>query len=169
MRREAQRRQRELEKHRAATRRVREIRAALRAGVDPASFDRDAYAFVLRTAGSSLGQAVSLMLRDTAPKPAGLANAFTFDGTAEELEAHNEAVKRHAERETLSCPAMPKAPIVTTVTVARSRERRPSCGRVRGSRRGRTRCTRAGPSSDDPDPDEPEPERGHSDGRRSRR
>ena len=53
---EAQPRKRELEKRRAATRRVREIRTAVRAGVDPASLDPDAYAFVLRTAGLSLAR-----------------------------------------------------------------------------------------------------------------
>jgi hypothetical protein len=110
-------------------------------------FGAGAYVFVKRNRGMSLRDAIAVRLRETEPKPKGLGNVFTFDGTIDELKAHNRKVTRSA-----------------VATMPRSRERRPTCASpVRGGRRGLSRShSRGGDSGDDPS-GEPEPGEGHLD------
>lgn len=142
---------------------VRRVRSALKAGIGPfeieSQFEEGAYGFALRTSGLSLGTAVAIRMRDRAPRPSGLKSVFDFEGSTSELDAHNREVRRRAAQN-VRAPSPPQV-FGTPTTVARPRERRPSCAsRTRGSRRsaGPRSCSRAGPSSDDPG--EPEPEQG---------
>lgn len=149
---------------------VRRVRSAASAGVDhyelESRFGEGAYSFVLRTCVDSLGRAVAVRMRDREPQPSGLKSVFDFDGSVEELDAHNREIRRHAAQD--HRPLIVPRASIAMVPRMRRRERRASCAtRTRGSRRGRLRtCSRGGDSGDD---DEPGPRRGLHVGRRSRR
>lgn len=142
---------RALSKRREATRWVRQVRSAARAGVSPFDLDAQlghgAYAFVVATYGMSLGEAAAKRLRDEEPTPKGLKTVFDFDGTVEELEAHNRELRERASRK---APAAPPAPIIVSrQATPRSRGQHSQPVRIRGSRRSISRaCSRGGDGGD---------------------
>lgn len=170
MRSAARQRVLELHRRRVAAQWVRAVRAAQRAGVEmyelDGKFGPGTGGFVVATAFDSLSQAVTKRVCETEPCREELANVFTFNGTAIEVQAHNREVRR---RSALGS-RVPRLPInsvkVPELGAARARERGSSCStRARGSRRNLARSySRGGDSGDDSGGGEPEPASGHLDG-----
>jgi hypothetical protein len=137
-------------------RRLAHVREALVAGTSWQSLPGQVYRDALLVAGAKSDDEALEVLRASLPKPEGFMTAFDFDGTVEDLDAHNRAVRERASAESTTPVSTPVLAI--RPTGSRPRERRPSCSsRTRGSRRGTLRsASRGGDSGDDgPGSDEP--------------
>lgn len=130
-------------------RRLARVRKALATGESWQGLPERVYRDTLLVADAKSDDEALETLRASLPKPEGHRTAFDFDGTIEELDAHNRTVRQRASAEgttPVSTPVLAIRP-----TGSRPRERRPSCSsRTRGSRRGTLRSSsRGGDSGDD--------------------